>query len=200
MEQADQSLRTNLRHEIVYAALTYRGQRAKIQISSHAVCLASPVWKKALSFPRLPARDDDPSKASKSHEKSAENNWKAPETKPAQKPLILKNDGLDESELIGSSLGFPGRSDNSQNGGTQQPSTANKVLDLTASDGDSVLLLLRIAHLQFHKIPWKLRYDSLLKVAILCDYPTVLGLLNHGVYTGFPMSISNQARQYKKGG
>jgi hypothetical protein len=48
-----------LNHDRVCAALTYHGERTEIKISSHAVCLASPVWRKALVFPILPVEEDD---------------------------------------------------------------------------------------------------------------------------------------------
>lgn len=42
-------------------------------------------------------------------------------------------------------------------------------LDFTEDDPDALLLLFRIAHLQFTKIPLTLKLDILLQVAVLCD-------------------------------
>jgi hypothetical protein len=41
----------------------------------------------------------------------------------------------------------------------------------------SVLVLLRIAHLQFHKVPSKLPYRSLLEIVTLCDYYNCIRLV-----------------------
>jgi hypothetical protein len=78
------------REEIVYAALTYGGKRTEIRISSHAVCLASPVWKKALSFPRL-AVESGPGEQN-------------PEL--TLQPPLHKNSSLDEFELVGDGPGY----------------------------------------------------------------------------------------------
>ena len=47
-------------------------------------------------------------------------------------------------------------------------------MDLPEDDADALLCVLRIAHLQFRRIPETLDYALLLKVAIICDkYDTV---------------------------
>ena len=46
--------------------------------------------------------------------------------------------------------------------------------DIPEDDPDALLCVLRIAHLQFRKIPGTLNYADLLNVAIICDkYDTV---------------------------
>jgi hypothetical protein len=141
------------REEIVYAALTYQGERTEIRISSHAVCLASPVWKKALSFPRL-AVENGPG------EQKSELN---------AQPQSHENSSLDQFELVGDGPGYRGQLGNSDVSDTN-PSTPRKILDLTEDDGDAALLLLRITHLQFRKIPAELSYDAIRNIAKLCDY------------------------------
>ena len=44
-------------------------------------------------------------------------------------------------------------------------------------DGEALLLLLRIAHLQFAEVPVSLDFDKLLQVAILCDMYDCVGLV-----------------------
>jgi hypothetical protein len=168
---------TDLSHEEVFAALTYKGRRTEIRISSHAVCLVSPVWKKALSFPRLPLENDGPSKASEDHESSTIDSLKEPEVTKNRESSTLDNEKLDEYELFGDCLDSTAQSDNRVYGGNQQPHGPRKILDLTEDDADSVLVLLRIAHLQFHKIPSKLPYRSLLEIVTLCDYYNCIRLV-----------------------
>lgn len=55
-----------------------------------------------------------------------------------------------------------------------QHSLTHGEMDLPEDDADALLCVLRIAHLQFRKIPETLDYAELLKMAILCDkYDTV---------------------------
>jgi hypothetical protein len=44
-----------------------------------------------------------------------------------------------------------------------------ETLDFTSDDSDALLVLLRIAHMKFRKIPASLSYDGLVNLAILCD-------------------------------
>jgi hypothetical protein len=141
------------REEMVYAAITYQGKRTEIRISSQAVCLASPVWKKALSFPRL-AVEHGPG------EQKSELN---------AQPQSRENNSLDQFELFGDDPGYIGQLGISDISDTN-PSTPRKILDLTEDDGDAALLLLRITHLQFRKIPSALSYDAIRNIAKLCDY------------------------------
>ncbi|TVY84245.1 hypothetical protein LSUE1_G001355 [Lachnellula suecica] len=46
---------------------------------------------------------------------------------------------------------------------------AARELDFSEDDGDALLLLFRIAHLQFRKIPRRLSFGLLLNIAVLCD-------------------------------
>lgn len=180
----------------VYAALTYKGKRTEIKISPHSVSLASPVWKKALLFPTLPVMQNDgpkplpdslnDSKSELAHEQPELDNKDPEQPKLDDKDLEqpeLDDKDLDEFELVGDSLGstgsldYPTHGTEDQYGQDQKQVTARKILDLTEDDAESILLLLRIAHLQFHKIPRKLSFCSLVEVAILCDYYDCINLV-----------------------
>lgn len=78
-----------------------------VKVSSNALCLASPVWKKFIYPPILHVPDEE-------HKSDAR-------------------------------------------------------IDFTEDDCEALLILLRIAHLQFHQVPSKLEYSQLLQLAILCD-------------------------------
>lgn len=166
-------------HDHVYAALTYRGVRTEIKISPHAVCLASPVWRKALVFPILPVEEDeklDPigglvGKPLEAKVMETTHQWPG-----------LGSGELDEYELVGDNFSsgevgyqkYVAEEDDVQMRPHVQP---RKILDLTEDDGDSALLLLRIAHLQFRKVPFFLSFNSLLNVATLCDYYNCVDLV-----------------------
>lgn len=163
------------RHENVYAALIHQGKRVEIRISSHAVCLASPVWEKALSFPRLPADGGGEVKVDEDLAASTENAKDNLETESKKEPSDHEDFSLDEFELLGYGIGSTGPFGSPE--GEETNSTPKFFLDLTEDDAYSVLILLRIAHLQFHKVPRKLEYGALLKVALLCDYYDCIGLV-----------------------
>jgi hypothetical protein len=55
--------------------------------------------------------------------------------------------------------------------------TPRKILDLTEDDADAALLLLRIAHLQFHAIPSYPSYNAIRNIAKLCDYYDCVGIV-----------------------
>lgn len=55
-----------------------------------------------------------------------------------------------------------------------QCSSTHGEMDLPEDDPDALLCVLRIAHLQFRKVPKTLKYADLLNLAIICDkYDTV---------------------------
>ena len=51
-------------------------------------------------------------------------------------------------------------------------------IDFSEDNGEALLLLLRIAHLQFNKVPSTLTFESILDVAILCDKYDCVGLVS----------------------
>jgi hypothetical protein len=191
MEQAgrsDKRKRPSLSfdHDNVYAALTYHSKRAEIKISPHAVSLASPVWRKALLFPTLPAAQDDRPKPlpGSLNDSESELAHESPELdRKGLDEFELDSRGLDEFELVGDSLGstggldYPAHGTKDQYGQNQKQVMARKILDLTEDHADTVLLLLRIAHLQFDNMPLKLSFDSLVEVAKLCDYYDCVNLI-----------------------
>lgn len=157
------------KYDNVYAALTVQGERTEIKISAHTVCLASPVWRKALTFPTLPVKEDN---QTESLDSSTESSLQTLEKGLVLQSLSPAGNKIDEYELVAVSLRFPEWISFQQRAGHDEhaQARARKILDLTEDDADSVLLLLRIAHLQFDKVPLKLPFNSLLKIAELCDY------------------------------
>jgi hypothetical protein len=107
-----------------------------LPISSHAMALASPVWKKILHppFSQLPPGED----------------------------------------------GSAGSQD--------------KYPDFSEDDVEALLLLLRIAHLQFDKVPPELTLEGLLNVAILCDKYICTGL----VEPWLPQWLANEETESKE--
>jgi hypothetical protein len=93
-------------------------------VSSHAMSLASPVWKKFISPPWRPSQAVKTAKSTISAEKGAG---------------------------IGSGL---------------EP---DEPLDFREDDADALLVLLRIAHLDFVSVKKKMTISELYNVAILCD-------------------------------
>lgn len=157
------------KYENVYAALTVEGERAEIKISSHAVCLASPVWRKALAFPRLVVEEDREVESLNSY---SEPSVIAVEKEPDLHSLKPTGNKIDEFELVPVNLRLPEWVDLQQHATAENHAQfgARRILNLTEDDADSVLLLLRIAHLHFEKVPLKLPFNSLLQIAELCDY------------------------------
>ena len=94
-------------------------------VSSHAMSLASPVWKKFISPP-----------------------WR-----PSQINKLRETSSLDDNE--GVRISFPPASD--------------ELLDFREDDADALLLLLRIAHLDFISVKKRLSIAELYNLAILCD-------------------------------
>jgi hypothetical protein len=94
-------------------------------VSSHAMSLASPVWKKFISPP-----------------------WR-----PSQMNKSRETSSPDDGE--GVRISFPPVSD--------------ELLDFREDDADALLLLLRIAHLDFISVKKQLSVAELYNLAILCD-------------------------------
>jgi hypothetical protein len=103
----------------ITAIATYskKRQRVEFKVSSHALCHASPVWKKFI-FPPFPIIE-------------------GPEGD------VRLTEG--EQEPIKKQVGF------------------------SKDNSEAILILLRIAHLQFNKVPTSLPFSTLLEVAVLCD-------------------------------
>ncbi|KAF8861572.1 hypothetical protein BDZ45DRAFT_723714 [Acephala macrosclerotiorum] len=62
-----------------------------------------------------------------------------------------------------------GKSNDENSGAGTGDVTATKELDFSEDDGGALLILLRIAHLQFCKVPPKLSTAELYQVALLCE-------------------------------
>ncbi|KAE9364482.1 hypothetical protein N431DRAFT_447657 [Stipitochalara longipes BDJ] len=94
-------------------------------VSSHAMSLASPVWRKFISPPWRPSQIDKKKKASRSED----------------------NEGVKLSS---------------------EPEP-DEPLDFREDDAEALLLLLRIAHLDFVSVKKRLSVEELYNLAILCD-------------------------------
>jgi len=109
----------------VPVAITCKSECVIINVSSHALCHASPVWKKFL-FPPFAKIPD---------EIEAENDTR---------------------------------------------------IDFTEDAGDALLILLRITHLQFHKVESTLPIAELVKVAVLCDQYDCVQLVRPWLHQWIP--------------
>lgn len=72
----------------------------------------------------------------------------------------------------------------------------DKQIDFSEDDAEALLLLLRIVHLQFNKIPSRLEFDTILNVAILCDKYDCVGV----VKPWLPLWLVNEDTQCDKPG
>lgn len=72
----------------------------------------------------------------------------------------------------------------------------NKQIDFSEDDGEALLLLLRIAHFQFSKVPSTLEFEAILDVAILCDKYDCVGL----VRPWLSLWLVNEETQYNEPG
>lgn len=67
----------------------------------------------------------------------------------------------------------------------------NKQIDFSEDNGEALLLLLHIAHLQFNKLPSQLPFNILVAVAVLCDKYDCAGL----VKPWLPLWLVNEESQ-----
>lgn len=72
----------------------------------------------------------------------------------------------------------------------------DKQIDFSEDDGEALLLLLRIAHLQFNKVPSNMEPAAILNVAILCDQYDCVGI----VKPWLPLWLVNVAIQINEPG
>jgi hypothetical protein len=179
----------------VFAAIALEDERVEINISFHAVCLASKVWKRFLLHPRLVEEKKDPHSEIQDGQSDAPEAWSSGkdddqhlETEPHddregahgesskddasdQKSLDSDSYGIDDMiDLIGDKLDFIAETPSDVPLTTVDFHTPRKILDLTEDPPEAILLLLRIAHLQFDKIDLSLTVHQLYNVATLCDY------------------------------
>ncbi|TVY49044.1 hypothetical protein LOCC1_G001344 [Lachnellula occidentalis] len=132
----------------------YEGERVTGKVSASAMMLASPVWKKFICPPwtPLPATDEEETNGETQKEQDLGGvNMAA---------VMVKSDDKDEE---------PPSSKVTKKQRTSQTSTS-KELDFTEDDGEAFLILLRIAHLHFLKLPVQgLSLDLLLQLATVSD-------------------------------
>lgn len=70
----------------------------------------------------------------------------------------------------------------------------DKHIDFSEDNGEALLILLRIAHLQFSKVPSTLKsFDTLLALAILCDKYDCVGLIK----LWLPPWVGNEGTEFK---
>ncbi|KAF4626320.1 hypothetical protein G7Y89_g11842 [Cudoniella acicularis] len=153
---------------------TYKGQEVVGLVSSSAMSLASPVWKKFL-FPPFPLIQD-------TNDRDA--NDKAGTVARYAEELVTGNDGTaterpsqEEDDSAITTTERPHKKTR-LDGSFQQTLTSHvpnhtpKPLDLRDDDGEALLVLLRIVHLRFQNIPgprdlsWR---SKMFEMAVLCD-------------------------------
>ncbi|TVY34973.1 hypothetical protein LSUB1_G006257, partial [Lachnellula subtilissima] len=135
--------------------IMYEGKRVTGKVSTSAMMLASPVWKKFICPPwtPLPTTDEEEEITGRSQKEQDPGDVDIAEE-------IVESNDKDEEAL-------PSKATKKQR--TSQASES-KELDFTEDDGEAFLILLRIAHLHFSKLPVQgLSLDLLLHLATMCD-------------------------------
>lgn len=82
----------------------------------------------------------------------------------------------------------------SQEGGDED--MHNKQIDFSEDSGEALLILLRIAHCQFKKLPSTLDYETIVELAILCDKYDCVELVQPWLASW----LVNEEPEYKKPG
>lgn len=98
--------------------------------------------------------------------------WGKDQVKPATKTFIVSSVVLCHASAVWKTMLGP-------EGHFKEADTSvgTREVHFAEDDGDALLLLLRIAHLEFAELPATLTYEQLLDVAILCDKYDVLRLV-----------------------
>ncbi|KAH6663091.1 hypothetical protein B0J14DRAFT_684826 [Halenospora varia] len=169
--------------------VTYKNERIVGRVSFHALVLASPVWKKFVHppFPKPPASNASQAlnpprvllaagsttntittvlaNSVMNHATTLVRAGNATPTVPADgNNTSLALFKAPASIKIGKELAKLGST-----ASDVRDEEEMKEIEFADDDGKALLLLLRIAHLQFNKIPLTLIFDQFLNVAILCD-------------------------------
>jgi hypothetical protein len=137
----------SFRHGNVQIKVTYQDELVIGQVSSHCMALASKVWE-SLFFEPLTKHEVKDEKLRGGKEENIE---------PEFANQTQKNQHVEKQGPTG---------ENDKQGTSSRPM---KEVDFCDDDGEALLLLLRIAHLQYDDIPTTLAYKTLLNVAVLCD-------------------------------
>jgi hypothetical protein len=152
-DYGDVSIKVNIRGQEVITG----------KVSSSAMSLASPVWKKFIFPPFRQLRSD----------------------RKATGEATTNGDATTEGQGSSRAAKKQKRPDHSM---------PVETLDFTSDDSDALLVLLRIAHMKFKKIPTSLSYDRLVNLAILCDEYDCADLVRPWFKTWFRNEISESCR------
>ena len=137
----------------VTATAVFREERIQFKVSSHALCFASPVWKKFL-FPPFQTLDTE-----------------------------TDTDG-----------------NNERKGDMSFRECSAKEIDFSEDDGDALLILLRIAHLQLNQVAMSpLHYERLYQIAILCDQYDCAPLLRPWLESWLGAATERSGRRGQEG-
>lgn len=144
----------------IQVALIHCGQSVNLGVSSDALCLASPVWKEFVYPPFGTNAGWKKERKAERKDNAAEGKSQADDKKGDQEPNRLVKD--DEAE--------PNRQQNRTDPGGESNMAQRDPIDFTEDDGEALLILLRIAHLEFDKVPTtELPFKTLLGMAALCE-------------------------------
>ncbi|TVY90016.1 hypothetical protein LAWI1_G005082 [Lachnellula willkommii] len=133
----------------------YEGKRVTGKVSTSAMMLASPVWKKFIFPPwnPLPA----------THEEGETTGGSQNAQEPGGVDVAAETVGLDDADQETLSSRAAKKQRTSQ-------ASKSKELDFTEDNADTFLILLRIAHLQFSKLPVDgMSLDLLFQLATVSD-------------------------------
>ena len=159
--------------------VTYQGKPVTGKVSSHALILGSAVWAKFASPPWNPlAALNQPGSAVAVADSTSNEDLIAKATYSPDKMLSDGNEPSNSEGKIAATEAKP----TPLTGKEEDPIASKTLIQLGVTektmatelhfeddDGDALLLLLRIAHLQFAQVPTSLSFSQLLQVAILCD-------------------------------
>ena len=120
------------------------------KVSSHAMLLASPVWKKFIFPP-----------------------W---DPQPTAQSQIEPHSGVQESVMQNNALSSL-QDSVTQDTSTPSSNTTEKSIDFTEDNAVALLLILQIAHLQFGKLSTQISSEKLLELAKLSDQYQCVGVL-----------------------
>ncbi|CZR66909.1 uncharacterized protein PAC_16810 [Phialocephala subalpina] len=136
----------SFKHGNVQIKVTHWSELVRGKVSSHCMVLASKLWE---NFIFDPTKNQGKSKKPQCEkEDSIEPRW---ETQTHKSQRVERQDPT------------------SENGKQETLRRPVKEVDFRDNDSEALLVLLRIAHLQYNDVPTTLTYKTLLDVAVLCD-------------------------------
>ncbi|KAF8855126.1 hypothetical protein BDZ45DRAFT_805227 [Acephala macrosclerotiorum] len=135
------------RHGNAQIKITDSGELVVGKVSSHCMALASKVWQNLIFDPRTKHQEKG-KKSQGEKEDNIETRW----VNQTHKNQPVERQG-------------PSGENNKQ----ETSSWPVNEVDFRDNDSEALLILLRIAHLQYNDVPTTLAYETLLDVAVLCN-------------------------------